>query len=152
LLAAKRIEVRPSIVSDVYTLAANLRPLDHQEVTAFGAAAKVVLRKTYRDAILRRTYLVDGAVAAMSGLCGGMLSDVGEPYLLTSPLAASVPVALVKLAANAVQEMLTHRSRLEGHVAANYHQACRLLLMLGFTLGEPQAFGNAMFRKFTKRG
>lgn len=145
------VTVRPSELSDVYALAANLREGDRDEVEGLGLDVRVGIRNSFRHAILRKTYLVDGEIAAMSGLCGSMLGDIGEPYLMTGPAAERMPVAFLKHAKAAVAEMMQHKLRLEGHVAANYTKACRLLEVLGFTLGEPLPVGPkaALFRKYT---
>ena len=149
-LAAKNVFVRPSIVDDVYKLAANLRSGDRAEVEALGLDSRQGIRRSFRHAMLRRTYFVDGEIAAMTGVCGDMLGDIGFPYLMTAPPAGRVPIAFVKLARMALAEMLTHKLRLEGHVAANYAGACRLLETLGFTLGHPRPFGptGGLFRTF----
>lgn len=145
------VTVRESVVADVYALAANLRAGDRAEVESLGMDVRVGIRISFRNAIQRRTYLVDGEVAAMSGLCGSLLSDIGEPYLMTGPAVERVPVAFIKHAKAAVADMLRQRKRLEGYVAANYVKACRLLEVLGFTLGEPLPTGpsGALFRKYT---
>src|ERR1700736_83931 len=132
LPAPLRCTVRESGVTDIYRLAANLRAGDRAEVESLGIDVRVGIRNSFRNAILRRTYLVDGEVAAMSGLCGAMLGDIGEPYLMTAPAAERVPVTFIKHAREAVAEMLRHKRRLEGHVAADYAKACRLLEVLGF--------------------
>src|SRR6185312_13064875 len=98
--------------------------------------------------MLRKTYLVDGVLAAMSGLCGSMLGDIGYPYLLTTKAVERVPVTFVKLAREGIAEMLRHKLRLEGHVAADYEGACRLLEVLGFRLERPETFAKGSFRKF----
>jgi len=143
--------VRESHVTDIYVLAANLREGDHAEVIALGFDPRDAIRRSYRDAILRRTYLVDGEIAAMSGLCGAMLSDIGEPYLMTTAQAEKIPVSFLRHARSTVAEMLGHRSRLEGYVAASYHKACRLLEVLGFELREPSPLGphGALFRRYS---
>lgn len=150
-MAANRCMVRPSVAADVYEMAANLRRGDRAEIEGLGGEPRLALRRTYRNGILRKTYLVDGELAAMSGLCGPMLADIGQPYLVTTPAAERVPVTFVKAAREAVTEMLVHRLRLEGHVAADYTGACRLLELLGFTLGKPEPFGptGVLFRTFT---
>ncbi|WP_439392326.1 hypothetical protein ACRQ5Q_22280 [Bradyrhizobium sp. PMVTL-01] len=145
------VDVRPSEVGDVYKLAANLRAEDAAEVEALGLDATIAIRRSYRDAILRRSYYVDGELAAMSGLCGALLADIGEPYLMTTPVAERAKVSFIRCARQAVGEMLLYRVRLEGHVAASYTRACRLLDVLGFTLSEPRPFGpkGALFRTYT---
>jgi hypothetical protein len=145
------VDVRPSTIADVYDLAAHLRAGDAAEVAALGMEPREALRRAFRDAVLRRSYFVDGELAAMSGLCGALLSDIGEPYLLTTRAAERVPVAFVRCARAAVAEMLACRIRLEGHVDASYGRAIRLLEVLGFTLSEPRPFGpmGASFRIYS---
>lgn len=149
-MAANRVSVRLSRVEDVYTLAANLRPADRAEVETLGLDPRVGIRRSFRHAILRKSYFVDGELAAMSGLCGSMLGDIAEPYLMTGPLVERVPMAFIKLAKDGVAEMLQHKLRLDGHVAAAYGSACRFLAAIGFTLDEPRPFGShgAPFRRF----
>jgi hypothetical protein len=147
---AARIRVVPSEVGDIYALAAKLRAADRAEVESLGIDPRIGIRKSFRHAILRKSYYVDGELAAMSGLCGSMLGDIGQPYLMTSAAVERVPVTLVKLARLGVAEMLQHKLRLEGHVAASYLGACRLLAAIGFSLGEPEPIGSrgALFRQF----
>jgi hypothetical protein len=147
---AAEIVVRPSVVADVYRLAASLRDSNRDEIVDLGLDPRVALRANFRMAMLRRTYLVDGEVAAMTGLCGSLLGDIGFPYLMTAPPVERVPVAFLKLARRGVADMLEHKMRLEGYVAANYRSGCRFLQALGFTLGDAKPFGakGALFRSF----
>lgn len=137
-------------MSDVYALAANLRSADRAEVEALGIDPRSGIRGNFRAAILRNTFIVDGEIAAMSGLCGTMLGDVGMPYLMTAPVVERVPLTFVKQAKASVAQMLHHKLRLEGYVAANYAKACRLIEVLGFILEPARPFGsrNALFRRF----
>ena len=91
-----------------------------------------------------------GEIAAMSGLCGSMLGDIGEPYLMTAAAAERVPLTFVKHAKISIEEMLQHKLRLEGYVDASYTKACRLLEVLGFTLDAPEPFGKTKtaFRRY----
>lgn len=147
-MAANVVEVRPSDIKDVFLLAANLRDADALEVRSLGVDPKRGIRDNFKSAMLRKTYLVNGEVAAMSGLCGSMLGDIGYPYLMTTKLVERVPVSFVRLAREGIYEMLHHKLRLEGHVAADYRGACRLLEVLGFRLGKPETIGEGQFRKF----
>lgn len=145
-----RCIVRPSVVEDVYLLAASLRPNDRAEVEALGVDVRLGLRRSFRDGMLRKSYFVDGEIAAMSGLCGPMLGDIGEPYLMTAPAAERVPVTFVRHAKAAVAEMMRHKLRLEGYTDARYTAACRLLEVLGFKVGKTEPFGpkGILFRKY----
>lgn len=144
--------MRDSVMADVYVLASHLRSGDAAEIEALGLDPRRAVRDGFRDGILRKSYFVDGELAAMSGLCGAMVSDDGEPYLLTTPVAERVPRAFVRHAHFAVEEMLSLRSRLSGEVAASYTKACRLLAVLGFSLSEPHPLGpkGALFRTYSK--
>jgi hypothetical protein len=149
--AIVRVEVRESVMADVYTLARHLRDGDADEVQALGLDPRAAIRDCFRDGILRKSYFVEGELAAMSGLCGALLSDDGEPYLMTTGVAERVPVAFVRHARASVAEMLRQRSRLRGEVAAAYTRACRLLEVLGFSLSEPHPLGakGALFRTYS---
>lgn len=133
--------VRPSEISDVYRLAADLRAGDAAEITGLDLDPVAVIRGSYRSAIWRRTAVVDGRIAAMWGLGGALLDDEGAPWLLTTPAAERVPVTFVRLARANVAEMLRDRRRLSNVVASSYRQACRLLEVLGFTLDAPRPMG-----------
>lgn len=145
------IEIRSSTAADVYALAANLRLEDAREVGEAGLDLRQAIRRSYRNAILRKSYFVDGELAAMTGLCGAMLADIGEPYLMTAPACERVKVSFVKHARAAVNEMLKHRLQLVGEVHASYTRACRLLEVLGFSLSDPHPLGpkGALFRRYS---
>ncbi len=87
----------------------------------------------------------------MWGVCGPMLSDTGQPWLLTSPAIERVKVSFLRIAREELAAMLAVRRRLENYVAADYGRAIRLLEALGFTVEAPKPMGlksGALFRKF----
>lgn len=131
-------------------LADGLRAGDREEIAAQRMGPYRVLRRTFRDSLWSRTAFVDGEIAAMFGLGGLVLSDLGLPWLLTTPAVERIPVTFVKRARDAVQDMLNMKPRLENHVLASYTGACRLLEVLGFLLDEPHPYGpdGVMFRRF----
>lgn len=143
-------QIVPSEISHVHWLAARLRSEDRREIECAGINPRVAIRDSFRNGVMRSTALVDGEIAAMWGLGGTLLSNVGQPWLLTTPVIERVPVTMVKVGREQVAAMLERRSRLENYVAAEYTRACRFLEVLGFTLDEPQVLGSkgAMFRRF----
>lgn len=149
-LAAKRYQIVPSNISHVHRLAAILRSDDRHEIEAAGVDPRRAIRDSYRNAMMRHTAIVDDEVAAMWGLGGAFISDVGQPWLLTSAAIERVPVAMVRVGREQVAAMLTLRPRLENHVAASYARACRFLVALGFTLDKPEPFGprGELFHRF----
>jgi hypothetical protein len=146
------VTVSPSHISDVYALASRLRKQDEVEIAAFGLSAKRGLRLCFRMGILRKTYFVDGEIAAMSGMTGDLLSDTGHPYLLTGPAVERAPFAVLREAKRSVDEMMMLRKTLSGEVLASYAKAVRMLEMMGFEIGEPRAIGihGELFSQFRK--
>ncbi len=149
-MSANLVQVRDSIVSDIYTLANNLRQDDRAEVTGLGLDPRIALRNSFRNAIIRRTALVNGEIAAMWGLGGTMLSYEGVPWLMTTPAVEAVPVSFVKVGRAQLDEMLRHRSFLSNFVQASYRRACRFLEVMGFVLDPPVGLGpdRVPFRRF----
>jgi hypothetical protein len=145
-----RCVIVPSKIEDVYRVAANLRHEDMAEITGFGLDPKLALRTSYRHAILRKTAFVDGEIAAMWGLGGAMLSDAGNPWLMTTPIVERVPVTFLKVGREQLGEMLLQRPFLFNFVQASYARACRFLEVLGFILDPAQPMGpnNIAFRRF----
>lgn len=145
-----RVVVCESTVGDIYDLAANLRSEDRSEILAFGLDPREAIRRSYRHAIMRKTALVDGEIAAMWGLGGAMLSDEGAPWLMTTPRIEKIPMTFVKISKVQVDEMLKHRRFLCNYVLATYRRACRLLEVLDFVLDPPVPMGpqGLPFRRF----
>lgn len=152
-MAAERVRVIPAEISHVYALAATLRFEDAAELESVGLGCREGLRSTFRAALTRHTAIVDGQVAAMWGMGGDALGDIGVPWLLTAPIVERVPVAFIKIGREHVARMLGVKPILRNHVAASYHRACRMLEVLGFELGAPEPFGpyGAPFRPFEMR-
>ena len=136
---------------DAYQLAATMRLEDIAEVAGYGKTPLTAAVESYRDSLMRRTYFVDGELAAMAGLSGPFLADEGWPYLLTAYPIERAPFAVAREARKHVAEMLTIRSRLTGNVLSSYTKAVRLLELIGFTIGSPRAFGvnGELFSTFT---
>jgi hypothetical protein len=149
-LTGVRCLIVPSKIEDVYRVADHLRAEDAAEIAAFGLNPREALRNSYRHAILRRTAFVDGEIAAMWGLGGAMLSDCGNPWLMTTPAVERVPVTFLKVGRAQLDEMLAQRAFLFNFVQASYWRACRFLEVLGFVLdpATPMGPNNVPFRRF----
>lgn len=147
---AANVVIVPAAIAHVYLLAANMRAADRAEAVGLGADPKRALRLSFRQALMRRTAFVDGAIAAMWGLAGDCLSDVGYPWLVTSAAIERLPLTFVREGRRQLAAMLRLKPILENVVAADYAGAVRFLEILGFTLEEPIAMGPAglPYRKF----
>ena len=145
------IVARPAAIADVYALARALRPGDRAEVEAMGKTPRHALRYCFRHSLYpAQVCTVDGEVAAMWGLSGDVLSDMGEPWLLTGMAVERVPVSFIKIARAWVTDALAVKPKLEGYTLAEYVKAVRLLEGLGFRLDPPAPLGprQALFRRF----
>lgn len=115
-----------------------------------GLNPDTALYHTYRNALYRKTALLNGEVAAMWGVCGTPLSISGVPYLLTSPLVETVsPIVFSRLYIKEVQEMKKLFPVLENYVDAEYTCAVKMLLLAGFKLEGPITLNNSLFYKFS---
>jgi hypothetical protein len=84
-------------------------------------------------------------VAAVWGMQGGLLDDIGYPWLFTTPTAERAPVAFVKTAGRELVGMLATHRTLITRVMASYERSVRLFERLGFRIGpvvaEPDGVG-----------
>src|ERR1700730_8212011 len=103
------IEIRPASVCDVYALTRNLRTDDRLEVTSLDLDPAKALRLDFRHATVRYSAFVDTRIAAMWGMSGMMLGDIGYPWLLTTREVERAPIRFIKEARMAVAEMLMLR-------------------------------------------
>jgi hypothetical protein len=150
-IAVPRIVVRLATIADVYALARRLRPGDRAEALATGMDPRRALRFCFRHSLYPpQVCVVDGEIAAMWGLYGEILSDVGHPWLMTGTAVERIPVTLLKIGRRTVEEMLSHKPRLANFVLASYADAIAFLQRLGFRLDEPRPLrpGGAPFRRF----
>ena len=110
-----------------------------------------MLRASFRSSLMPpKVALVDGEVAAMWGVGGDVLSETGEPWLLTGTACDRVPVSFLRIAKAELALMLAIKPHLENYVAADYPKAIRLLEGLGFVIDAPAPIGpkRALFRRF----
>ena len=144
-------KIIPSTPEHVSQLSARMRDRDRAEVEAAGFTSHGMVWRSYRQSVMTWTAFVDGEIAVMAGCGGSIMGPVGQPWMLTTPAVEKTPIALIKEARVRVRSMLMAFPSLQGHVAASYEQACRLLRLIGFTLDAPAPFGRnqALFCRYT---
>lgn len=146
------IEVRTSVIADVYDLSRNLRKKDKKELIGMGYRPRTAVYYSFKHAVYRKTAFVDGRIAAMWGACGCPLGMVGQPYLLTTKEFEKPPVLeVVRLYKTEVSVMHQIFPVLENYVDYNYEEAIKLLRLVGFDIERPQPLGpkNNMFCRYT---
>ncbi len=106
-ISVPRVVVRKAELRDVYTLARGLRESDRAEQIALGKDPKRILRFSFRHSLSApEVCVIDGEVAAMWGLGGDILSDEGQPWLMTGPAVERIPVSFVKIAQDWIEQAL----------------------------------------------
>ena len=145
------VKIIASTPTHVRELAANLRPRDLQEVAMYGFPTNKALWRSYKSSIMRMTALIGGRVAAMWGVCGIPMDEVGQPWLMTTGVSEEIsPLRFARIYQNEVIKMLGLFPHLENYCDAGYDKALRLLDIVGFDIHPPEPRGslNGLFCKF----
>jgi hypothetical protein len=149
------VNIRTSMPQDVALMKNNLRLEDAAEVLSVGLTPQKALWQSYKKSTMRKTAFVDGDIAAMWGICGVTMGQIGRPWLLTTPAVEKVsPLFFARVYQKEVLEMLHFFPKLVNYVHADYTKAVRLLDIIGFTLSEAEGLGVAgvLFHRFEMRG
>src|ERR1700734_3016539 len=148
------IEIVPATEAHARELLTRLLAADRAEITAAGIRPGRAVLSSWRRAVVRKTALVDGDVAAVWGVTGVLLGSVGNPWLLTGAACERVSaLRFARIYRDEAREMLSVFPRLENFVDATYVGAVRMLTLAGFALDDPAPYGlhGAMFRRFEMR-
>lgn len=144
------LEIIPSTVCHVRELSKTIRPRDRQEAEALGFKANKMLFYSYRQALVRNTLLIDGKVAAMWGIVGQALGNIGQPYFVTGTEVEKLsPVRFARLYIKELQRMKHLFPVLENYVDGAYKGAVRMLEIAGFTLSDKILLNGHPFHRFT---
>ena len=146
-----KVEITTSTFRHAKELSLTLRENDKLEAQAMGLNPVKGCFDVYRRAIWRMTGLIDGKVAAMWGIAGNPLGDVGQVYLITGTEVEKIsPLRFARIYKEQVEVMKTIFPILENYVDARYEGAIRLLKIAGFELSGPFEIEptKALFYKF----
>lgn len=134
-------------------LSKTLRDDDQQEARALGHDPRKATFFAFRHGVLRKTALVEGKVAAMWGVCGSLLGQTGQPYLITGTEVSNVSShAFAKIYRKEVLVMQDAFPILENYVDYRYEGAIRMLRLAGFRITGPYPMEphGMMFLKFRR--
>lgn len=142
-------EIVPCTLDHIAELCNFMRQSDKDEIESFGISVTAAALNSYNACEENKTVLADGKVAACFGVYP-LSSDKGHPWLLTTVELEKInPLKFYRMYKCEVDEMLLKFHCLENYVDARYTKAVRLLEILGFSLGEPEPYGDGIFRKFS---
>lgn len=154
LISSEDIEPRVPVIEIMETLPSHIRAIklrheDEEECLSFGISPMRALWASYRYGIFRKTYFVNGEIAAVSGCSGDLLGNEAQPYLLTSEAVMNIsPLKLARIYQKEVYNFLSVFPILSNWVDSRYSSAVRLLEIIGFTIGAAKPYGNGVFRQF----
>jgi len=144
------VVIVPTTPFHICELANTMREKDKQEMENYGVHPSEGLWYSYKNGLGNMTAIIDGEVAAIWGVGGSYLGDVGSPWLLTSSAIHKIsPLRFARYYQKEVLKMLDIFERLENYVDSSYEGAVRLLSIVGFTIGESEKIGNGLFSKFS---
>lgn len=148
-----RIDLRRATRPDIARMARETRQATPHQAEAAGLNPKRELWKSFHASLECWAVEVEGeGLAAVFGLGGCFLSDVGEPWMYTTALVEKYPFAFVRVSHEIIDTMLEITPKLEGFIFADYAQGIRFLRGLGFSFGETVKMGplGAPFVKFSR--
>ena len=133
----------------VRAIVRTMRPMDRAEIEGMGLCVRHTLHHLWRNSSLRKAALVEGEVAAVWGLEGPMLDDVGMPWAFTAPAVERARLAFYRETRAEIEAMLHVKRRLQTYVLADYARAIRFFGRFGFQFCEPAPLvaGGPTFRR-----
>lgn len=142
------ISVVPATLA--HAKAIHLRDGDRREIEAFGLSPHEGLARSLARSVWADAYLAGGEVAALVGLAlQPLLGGVAMPWLLTGRPVDRHRKAFLRLTQDRTRQMLAEHGTLVAEVHAEYREAVRWLVWLGFTLAPPRPLGlqGALFHR-----
>lgn len=152
-LAMPEINIIATLPMHLREMVEVMRPEDRNEILAFGISPEKALWRSYKSSIVRRTAYIDGKIAAIWGVSGAFMGEIGQPWLLTSDQVKKIsPLRFTRIYQKEVKEMFKVFPKLANIVDSSYTSAIRLLEIVGFKVSAPESFGKhgALYRKFER--
>lgn len=149
VVSSPEVVIVSAAPAHIRELRETIREGDRKEIEGFGFTCAKGLWQSYKNGLMNKTGLIDGKVAAVWGVGGVYMGEIGQPWLLTSDEVRKIsPLKFARIYQQEVIKMLELFPTLMNYVAADYPEAVRLLSIVGFDLGDPVKIGKGMYRKF----
>jgi hypothetical protein len=130
--------------------AIELRDGDRREIEALGLSLREGLAQSLARSVSADAYLVDGEIAALTGLAlQPLVGGVAMPWLVTGRPVDRHRKAFLRLTRARTRRLLAEHRTLVAEVHADYPEAVRWLAWLGFTLAPARPIGprGALFHR-----
>lgn len=125
--------------------------IEHQSAIArLGLNSHRELRERFDQSSFRRSWLIDGKLAALGGVTGAKISGHGFLWLAISERARKYPVAIVKEARRQLAEVMLVKRELATTILNGDDAARRLAVFLGFHVADDGP-GAPAYSRFARR-
>lgn len=137
-----RFEVVEAKAHHVGQVVHNLRAQHSDNMKILGIGAHRALREAYEISSFRRSWMIDGRVAAIGGVTGPLLCTTGIVWLAFTQAATRFPVQIIKEARRQLAEIMAIKTEVDSAIVVGDEAAWRFASFLGFDLKLPDAAGN----------
>lgn len=128
-----KLEIIQTTVEHLKSLDQNIRPKDRLEALRLGFEPIQALIQCHKYAIVRKTILIGGEVAAVYGVTGNLFSNRNTIYLATSNIVTQIPhITFVRIYIAELEELMKVFDRLDCFVDSQYSEAIKLIEFVGF--------------------
>ena len=153
-MAADRVDVVPLTEAHVDEIISNVRDMDRREIYLLSTLDPGrAIRATVANAESAVAGYYGGKLACVFGVNRqSLLSDVGVPWLIGSPVVDDIPISFLRHSRQYYLRLVASFPQMENWVLAENVKAVQWLSWLGFDMDEPAPFGvlGAKFIRFTK--
>ena len=138
------ITIREATMDDARYIAKHLRKEDRDEILALGQMTPgAMVTTSFVGSDVSFVGVIDGVPALIFGTGQKLRSDTAEIWALGTDECFKAPLAMVKYGRRVVKELLEYYPALENYCDARYTRSLRWLRQIGFTIGEPEPYGDA---------
>lgn len=110
------------------------------------------LWSSYRQSVICKSAFIDGKLAAIWGISGNMLSEVGKPWLVLTPETQNYPMRVAFRYKQEINKMLEMFPVLEEWVPEDNEKSIRMLELMGFKVSKNTVkIGREVFRKAERK-
>lgn len=124
---------------------------EHREaVVRLGIDSHRQLRAMFEASSFRRSWMIDGQLAALGGVTGNSLAVTGFVWLALAENARRYPVAIIKEARRQLDAIMVLKRELATTILNGDEAAKRLAIFLGFHVADDGP-GSRAFSRFARR-
>lgn len=146
------IQIIPTERSHLSTMMDSFTETHQETAQKLNKNPKKALSKAFRRSLYAKTAIIDGKIAAIWGIYGVYMGNVGYPWLLMTNEVQSHPFKVAFCYRQELKEMLQLFPTLIDIVDINHTKTVRMLKIMGFTFNEvPMEINGHLYLRAEKR-